>query len=130
MREFVIPGRPVAKKRAKFAIRGKFAQMYNPSKKEQDVTKSVVHSQWRSSPIAGPVELSVVFHMPIPSSWSKCKQERHEGLPHISKPDKDNLDKFLYDCMSGIVYADDRQIWRDTSKKIYSEDPRTVVKVL
>ncbi len=130
MREFVIPGKPIAKKRVKFAIRGKFAQMYNPSKKEQDTVKLVVRSKWRSSPIAGPVELNVVFHMPIPSSWSKRKQEGHEGLPHISKPDKDNLDKFLYDCMSGIVYADDRQIWRDTSKKIYSEDPRTVVKVL
>ena len=129
MREFEIPGKPIAKKRAKYTSRGKFVQVYNPSRKDQGGVISVIHSEWRSSPIAGPVELHIVFHMPIPCSWSKRKQERSVGLPHITKPDKDNLDKFLFDCMSGIVYADDKQIWNGSSKKIYSTNPRTTVQV-
>jgi len=40
-------------------------------------------------------------------------------MPHITRPDGDNLEKFLNDCLSGIVFEDDCQIaWMVRSKSI------------
>jgi len=33
-----------------------------------------------------------------------------DGQPHVLRPDGDNLEKFLNDCMSGVVFKDDSQI--------------------
>lgn len=40
----------------------------------------------------------LVFHLPMPSSWSARKRLDHEGKPHRSKPDLDNLIGGLFDA--------------------------------
>jgi Holliday junction resolvase RusA-like endonuclease len=51
----------------------------------------------------------ITFVMPMPPSWSKKKREQHDGKPHQSKPDCDNMLKALMDALfdddarSGIV---------------------------
>lgn len=130
MIELVLPGKPIPKKRPRFSAMGKFVQVYNPSKKEQEAAEIVLRSLWTLSPIEGPVELNVAFYMPIPSSWSKSKQERFNGAPHICTPDVDNTLKQYLDVMNGIVYVDDRQIHKITAVKKYDKYPRTVIKVI
>lgn len=78
-------------------------------------------------PYKGAIEASMTFYMPIPESWSKKKQEAHKGdnVPHISKPDIDNLEKGLYDSLNKILFMDDGQIYKVSEKaKYYSEFPR------
>jgi Holliday junction resolvase RusA-like endonuclease len=73
------------------------------------------------------IEASMTFYMPIPQSWSKKKQQAHTGdnVPHISKPDIDNLEKGLYDSLNGIIFKDDGQIYKVKEKaKYYSDTPR------
>lgn len=41
----------------------------------------------------------VVFHMPMPQSWSQKKKLAHDGEPHEAKPDLDNLIGGFFDAM-------------------------------
>tara|TARA_R110002126_G_scaffold175224_5_gene323878 strand:+ start:335 stop:727 length:393 start_codon:yes stop_codon:yes gene_type:complete len=130
MIEIVIPGVPIAKKRPRFANRGKFVTVYDPDKKEQESIKILIKSLWKGKPLEKDVSIEIIFYMPIPKSWSKKKQQQLLENPHLVKPDVDNLLKLSLDCMNGIVYLDDRQIWNIKSTKIYSDNPRTVIKII
>ena len=48
-------------------------------------------------------------------------------LHHMVKPDVDNLQKFILDCMTGIIYKDDAQIIKITATKVYSATTRTAI---
>ncbi len=63
--------------------------------------------------ILNPYGDSVVFHMPMPKSWSKKKRAVHDQLPHQQKPDVDNLFKSLADAL----FQDDSHIWNVTISK-------------
>ena len=69
--------------------------------------------------------------MPIPASTSRPRRSQmiNGMLSHIKKPDIDNLNKFLCDCLKGIVFVDDAQVVELNCRKIYSQTPRTVVKI-
>lgn len=77
---------------------------------------------------------NLTFYMPIPEK-GKITRLNHltgkrvsipvtEGMPHIAKPDIDNLIKGLFDSLNGIAWADDNQVYKITNtQKIYSEYP-------
>ena len=52
--------------------------------------------------------LSMTFFLPMPPSWSKKKRAAMEGKPHQQKPDKDNLEKAVWDAFFG----DDSRVWQ------------------
>lgn len=60
----------------------------------------------------------VTFHLPMPNSWSKKKKQAMNGMPHKSRPDKDNLEKALLDA----VFEEDSNVWdgRVTKKWAYN----------
>lgn len=75
----------------------------------------------------GPVQTSMVFHMPVPKSLVK---KVSEGDPHIKKPDITKLTRAVEDAMTNTVYNDDSQIWSEgEKKKIYSITPGAWVRV-
>lgn len=41
----------------------------------------------------------VIFHLPMPKSWSNKKKLEMHGKPHTSKPDVDNLLKGFMDAL-------------------------------
>lgn len=60
--------------------------------------------------------LSLIFVMPMPSSWSKKKQEMMASTPHQQKPDLDNLVKAFKDALctdDSYIYMYDhiRKVW-------------------
>ena len=42
---------------------------------------------------------SLIFHIPMPESWSKKKKLEMEGKPHQQSPDLDNLVKGFWDAI-------------------------------
>jgi Holliday junction resolvase RusA-like endonuclease len=85
-----------------------------------------------------PVALTCAFFFPITKSWPKWKREQaeREELPHVFKPDLDNLVKLVKDALSHDKAARETVVWRDdclvaklTATKWYSPRPRTVVTV-
>ena len=131
MFQLTIPGNPIPQKRPKFSSRGKFVQVYNPGKKDQDVIKILLKQIWEHEPISDPVELDITFYMPIPKGTSKIKYKEmvSDQINHVKKPDVDNLLKTVLDCMNDIVFEDDRQVHKITANKRYGETPRTEIKV-
>lgn len=83
------------------------------------------------NPLAGPVKVEYCYHMAIPKATSKARRlQMLNGLMHpIKRPDLDNMDKFLSDCLTGIVWVDDSQIVEKISRKVYGETEKTIVRV-
>lgn len=59
----------------------------------------------------------VVFHLPMPASWSKAKRELMRGQPHQQKPDNDNLIKALADA----VHKEDSGLWDYRVTKLWAD---------
>ena len=122
----IIPGRPVAKARPRFARRGKFVVTYNDQQTEEGKVLWHIQQQWLRPPMTGVVIVDLCFHMPRPKGHFGTG--KNAGIVRgsapafpIVKPDIDNLIKFYLDCMNGVVFEDDRQIIRCHASKLYSE---------
>lgn len=129
----IIPGVPIPKARPRFA-RGR---VYNIQKKEEDAFAWQVMKQldpWPAGqcrPLICPVLMSYEFVMPIPKSTSKKRRKAMLSgeIRHVVTPDVSNLLKFAEDCLIGLLYADDKQIWSSREIKRYGENPRTIITV-
>ena len=125
-----IPGKPIAKKRPRFARRGKFVTTYNCQETEEGRFMFSIMAQlpegWQ--PIQGPVRLEALFMMPIPKTSRKKALDMAMGnIRHTKKPDTDNLLKFVKDCANGIIWKDDSQVYSVYATKFYAENPQTSI---
>lgn len=125
--EIIIPGAPVANARPRFSRASNF--MYDPQAAKKRAAKAIVRDQWRSLFVEPPVTLQIEFHMAIPKSMSKRKQNALVGTDHCGHQDVDNLMKFCMDVMTGIVYEDDCHVSRVTARKIWALEPKTVIRI-
>tara|TARA_R110000787_G_scaffold194120_1_gene305704 strand:+ start:18725 stop:19087 length:363 start_codon:yes stop_codon:yes gene_type:complete len=66
----------------------------------------------------------VVFHIPMPASWSKMKRAMMKGKPHQQKPDFDNLIKALSDA----IHKEDSGIWDCRVTKVWAEEGAIEIK--
>lgn len=68
-------------------------------------------------PLTGPIELTALWLFP------KGNSHRH-GEWRTTKPDTDNLQKLLKDCMTLVGYwKDDAQVVSERVQKCWSDDP-------
>jgi len=131
MFEIVVRGVPIAKKRPRFARRGKFVVTYNDQQTEEGRFLFEVQKQWSRPPIEGPLKVRCSFEMPIPKGTSKKKTQGmlRDEIRHTKKPDIDNLLKFSCDCCNGVIWKDDSQIVLLVGQKFYSEIPKTIIMI-
>lgn len=131
MFQFVIYGIPTPQKQTRFAFRGGQPHAYDPSSKDKQ------HIQWQikatapKTPLLGPVELTIVFFLPIPKATSSKKRNAMLNrvlLPNV-KPDEDNLAYIVTNALKKIVYDDDKQVCVKHVYKLYGAEPRTVIRV-
>ena len=123
MDKYKIDGNPIPWKRA--GRNGRFT--YDPQLKEKMAYRNMLASAEKTvSCSSKPLSLVYQFNMPIPKSWSRTRRLNAIGKPHTSKPDKDNLEKFINDTFNKILWEDDAQIFTSTSEKIYAEKPSTI----
>jgi len=123
-----IPGKPIAKKRPRFARRGKFVTTYSDQETEEGKFLLMAMQQiGDKKPFEGPIMISAEFYMPIPKSTSKKKTLMMEAgdIEHTKKPDIDNLVKFPLDVLNGVAWKDDSQIIQIFAAKKYSLVPMT-----
>ena len=64
-----------------------------------------------------PDQFTVVFHLPMPASWSQKKRLQMRGTPHQQKPDLDNCLKALTDALR----EDDSGIWDVAARKLWDD---------
>lgn len=65
------------------------------------------------------VEIRYIYEMP--KSWAKWKKDLASVwfIPKITKPDIDNADKAILDALNGVVWEDDKCIYKLTSMKVW-----------
>ena len=130
---FVVPGEPVAKARARVALRGGKVHAYTP-KRTEDYERAVALAAKAAAVtrLAGPVALDVVAVFEVPASWSRARREAAIGAPHTSRPDGDNIAKAVADALNGIAWDDDSQVAELRVVKVYGAVPcvRVTVRAL
>ncbi len=157
--KITLMGKPIPKARAKYAAMGKFHKVYDPQhaikeqtkknlikildeKRETELEASVlvrmlgkkmeIEMEASATPYNEAINVRLSFYMPIADSASQATRGAFLwGLrSHTSKPDLDNLEKFILDCGNKVLWKDDSQIVSLSSKKIYSLMPRTEIEIM
>lgn len=122
MKKITVSGQPTVLRRHRHTKSG---ITYNSQRKEMDDFSFEVKTQWNKTPYDVPLKVSFSFFMAIP----KSKSRKLNGLPYVSNKDLSNMIKFAEDSLNGVVWADDRYIVEISAIKIYSDNPRTEIKV-
>jgi Holliday junction resolvase RusA-like endonuclease len=74
-------------------------------------------------------DVVIIFGMPYPQSKRKKNMPDLCDIPHVVKPDIDNLIKFVLDCGNGILWMDDKKINKLAARKVYVEEPKTIISI-
>jgi Holliday junction resolvase RusA-like endonuclease len=131
--KITIPGIPIAKKRPRFARRGKFVQTYSDQGTDESRALMEIRQQVAEK-FEGPVSISFNFFLPRPKGHfgtgrnaGKLKDSAPEY--HTKKPDIDNYLKFYMDVLNGEAWEDDAQVVEVFAKKDYAKDagPKTII---
>jgi len=123
---------PAVQRQTKFRRVGQFVRAYDPSSLDREKIAWQIKAYAPSEPYGCPVKVDLTFYLPIPQATSKPKRRQMENqviLPH-KRPDIDNLGYLVTNAMKEIIYKDDSQIVDLHMHKRYSEEPRTVVKII
>jgi Holliday junction resolvase RusA-like endonuclease len=147
--EFTVPCVPVAQPRQRHRVIKKddgttFSTNYTPSKHPVQAFKAAVQlaaaGAYSGQPFDGAIFSRIKFVMPRPATkptWIK-KGTHHfsawkAGLrvPHIGKPDRDNLMKSLQDALNQLLFRDDSLLYDGpVSKWIAAENEQPHVSIV
>lgn len=130
--KFTVLGEPMVKKRPRASMRNGHAVVYTP--KDTVNYENLVRYTYQSDvgkKLDGAIEMSVKAYFPIPKSISKKKHEilASETEPCLVHKDIDNVCKLLMDSINGIAFDDDKQIYKLTGEKYYSDTPRVEIEL-
>lgn len=125
---FYVEGNPVSWS----AHKGFGRKSFNPKYKEREFYRwKLLEECEEHSPIECAVRIDILYQMTIPSSYPKkfVSQIEQGRVQHVKRPDLDNLNKFLLDCMKGVVFKDDSQVYQINCRKEYGKKPGTHISV-
>lgn len=123
---FSIPGKPVPKKRHRTVRAGDGVRSYSDQQGEVADFRGALRLRYEGGILTGPLQIDFLFIFSRPKSHYGTGRNHlilKKSAPpyHVVKPDKDNLEKFALDCMEGIVFKNDSQVWYGRTKKKYCE---------
>lgn len=127
----VIEGDPIAKGRPRFTRTGR---VYTDARTRQ--AENTIRAAWLTQatgrePHVGPVSIRIQFVFQAPVSWPKWRRDlaQYEGqVPHLGRPDVDNLVKAIKDGLNGLAWVDDSQVTRLMARKDYG--PASVTRIM
>src|ERR1700733_6474151 len=124
----VLDGHPFSKKRHRSCIVGRHIHNYDTQSKEKYWISMQMLSQITESFISCYCfNVDFEFYFPMPKSWSEKKKDFMDLRPHVSKPDRDNLEKIYLDAGNGIIWSDDCKVCSGSFNKVYSRNPKTII---
>ena len=120
----------MAKRRPRFARRGKFVTTYSDQETEEGKTYLEIRRQWSGPPLDCPVKLFILALFPVTKASVKKVAAMLSGeTKHVKKPDASNIQKFYEDVFNGLVWVDDSQAWKVECEKGYARQPQTIIRV-
>lgn len=125
-KKYVIMGNPIALARARHSrATGHVYDSQRHIKLVWGIDLARIHDD--EPYFIGPIQMDVVFYLPIPTSYSQKRKDKVRGQYHFIKPDTSNLLKFVEDVCTKICYHDDCIISKFFMEKVYDDGkgPRT-----
>ena len=124
-----VPGNPQALKRHRSYRHGNHLRMVDPSQTDKMDFLARCMNKRPSKPLTCPLEVHIIFLFPRPKNHfrtGKFSGILKDNAPkwHVSRPDVDNLIKFVLDALNGVYWKDDTQVCIVTAVKQYDELPR------
>jgi len=134
MINLTILGEPKAQKRHRHVKMGNFVRQYDPSASDKTDFLSIVQSNAPKEPFAVPLAVAIRFYFTRPKSHFRTGKNSHvmkntAPLWHTSRPDVDNMAKFLMDSLNKIYWKDDSYIADCWITKQYDDKPRTEIEI-
>lgn len=148
--KFEIAGQPVALARHRFNKNNH--GLWGPKDREHryfvdTISRLFPEARYKALFAAGiPVSINIKFYMKRPNDHFKTRQKKvqrdvsmlkpqhlptSDYNPVATRPDIDNLVKFILDCCTGVLYEDDTQVVKLVVTKMYDNhrncEGRTVV---
>ncbi len=114
----MIPPTVTHQEKSVHVVRGK-PVFYEPAELKDARAKLTAHlGQHRPErPLEGAVELLTLWYFPL-------TEQHKSGEPKITKPDTDNLQKLLKDCMTELgFWKDDAQVFNEKCVKFWGDTP-------
>ena len=107
----------------------------DPSASDKGDFLSIIQKNAPEEPFKQPLSVSIFFYFSRPKSHFKTGKNSHllkDYAPswHTSKPDVDNLAKFVMDAMNKVYWKDDSYISTCRIVKQYSNTPRTEIEII
>jgi Holliday junction resolvase RusA-like endonuclease len=122
-----VRGVPKAQPRPRMTTSG---HVYNPD--TATAWKELIQAsfmQVRKQAITLPVHLKVSFFLPRPKRMAD--EEAHRSIPHVHKPDVDNLLKAVMDSMTEAgVWKDDALVFATEAAKWYAQGDKTGAQII
>jgi len=117
---------PTAQRRVRFRSYGKFVGTHKAPEqvKAEDFIMDYLKPYVPENPMMGAIELTMRAVFPVPASkpqwWADAALSG--AISHIKKPDKDNIEKNILDCLQTMgFFKNDSQIFRSKTEKCYGE---------
>jgi Holliday junction resolvase RusA-like endonuclease len=130
--EFTIKGDPKALKRHRTFRRGKFTGQYDPSQGDKADFLALAHQHAPEKPIDFPIRLRVYFEFRRPKNHYRSNGEIKPQVAdrqHTTRPDVDNLCKFILDALNRVFWRDDCLVYSVEAEKLYGEVPATRIAI-
>ena len=94
---------PAAQPRARALPKGRGVYVPKDGKigawKKHVVATVMAYDWWQAAPFTGPLRVACCFFFPRPKYMTGAKW-LNEPLPYVARPDRDNLDKAVLDCLT------------------------------
>lgn len=123
--QFFAPGTPKAQPRARAFARKMgdtyVARVYDAGTAENWKSEIAMAAREHipARPIEGPVRLDIDVYFPRPK-YMLARKYGELPIPHDSKPDRDNCEKAITDCMTALgFWVDDCQVCAGEVRKFY-----------
>lgn len=114
---YTLPGKPVPLQRPRYCK----DKIYDNQKREKSNASIYLIQQHNDAPLfEGALKLTAFFYFETPKKTKSLNRK-----PHQSRPDLDNLVKYICDISNGIIYRDDAQIAHIVAYKLYDTIPRS-----
>lgn len=121
MNAIILPGEPIAQKRPRIFAKGAM----DPCWEAKEQHRSYIRKHYPDiKPMTGAIHLILVFSYEYPKSWS---QKKRVPSWKTTRPDRDNLGKYIEDMGKGLLWDDDSLIVCGPPFKLYTGEDRVLI---
>ena len=129
-----ILGNPKPQPRHRHFRRGSFSGTYDPAKNDKASFLQIVLEHAPEKPFTCGLCVDLDFYFSRPKNHygtgkNKNKLKSSAPVNHTTRPDIDNLRKFVMDAMNKVFWRDDSIICEGHTRKMFSGTPRTEIAV-